>query len=121
MSDSCGIFFVGLPGVYTQNKNIYDLHDKHIRGVLFRAHTVAPVTVEDDGDSADAELCDDSYEGEALIRKENGGFDRIDDNAGPGQSLTTYLPKEDSLMAKMRPADRFGGIGRSCGLTRERP
>ena len=59
MSDSCGIFFVGLPGVYTLNKNIHDLHDKNIRGVLFRADkwddedTVAPVAVEDDGDDGD--------------------------------------------------------------------
>ena len=116
MSDSCGIFFVGLPGVYTLNKNIHDLHDNHIHGVLFRADkwddedTVAPVAVEDDGDvappahSADAELCDDSDAGEDLIRKQNEGFDRIDDNAGPGQSLTTYLPEEESLAAKMRPS-----------------
>ena len=33
MSDSCGIFFVDLPGVYALNKNIHDLHDKNIRGV----------------------------------------------------------------------------------------
>ena len=47
---------------------------------------------------------DESDEGEDQTRKQNGGFDRIDDNAGPGQSLTTYLPKEDSLVAKMRPS-----------------
>ena len=34
MSDSCGIFFVGLPGVYALNKNISDLHDQNIYGVL---------------------------------------------------------------------------------------
>ena len=39
-----------------------------------------------------------------MIRKENGGFDRIHDNAGPGKSLTTYLPKEDSLVEELRPS-----------------
>jgi len=119
MSDSCGIFFVGLPGVYALNKNINDLHDQNIYGVLKWAKkwddedAPFPVAVEDDEDdgdvappahSADAELCDDSDEGEDLIRKENGGFDRIHDNAGPGKSLTTYLPKEDSLVEKLRPS-----------------
>ena len=30
MSDSCGIFFVNLPGVYTLNKNLCDIHDTMI-------------------------------------------------------------------------------------------
>ena len=39
-----------------------------------------------------------------MIRKQNGGFDRIHDNACPGMSLDKYLPKEDTLVAKMRPS-----------------
>ena len=34
MSDSCGIFFVDLPGVYTLNKNLADIHDRDHTGVL---------------------------------------------------------------------------------------
>ena len=34
MSDSCGIFFVNLPGVYTLNKNLADIHDRDPTGVL---------------------------------------------------------------------------------------
>ena len=82
MSDSCGIFFVGLPGVYALNKNINDLHDKNICGVLTWADkwddedVVAPVAVEDDEDvvapahGADAEPSDESDESEDLIRKQ---------------------------------------------------
>ena len=34
MSDSCGIFFVDLPGVYTLNKKLADIHDRDHTGVL---------------------------------------------------------------------------------------
>ena len=44
MSDSCGIFFVDVPGVYTLNKNLDDIHDRDPSGVLYR---VEPVTAED--------------------------------------------------------------------------
>ena len=44
MSDSCGIFFVDVPGVYTLNKNLDDIHDRDPTGVLYRAE---PVTAED--------------------------------------------------------------------------
>ena len=49
--------------------------------------------------------------------KQNGGFDPIDDNAGPGQSSSQGRPvvRENELLV-----DPFGGIGRSCGLTREK-
>ena len=113
MSDSCGIFFVGLPGVYALKKNINDLHDRNIFGVLTWAdewEDLNQTAAQDDDDvvaaahGADAEPSDESDEGEDLIRKENGGFDRIDDNAGPGQSLATYLPKKDSLVDKLRPS-----------------
>ena len=65
--------------------------------------------VEDDedvvapADGAVAEPSDESDEGEDETRKRNGGFDRIDDNAGPGMSLDKYLPKEAQLLAKNRP------------------
>ena len=36
MSDSCGIFFVQLPGVYTLNKKLGDFHDRDSTGVLAR-------------------------------------------------------------------------------------
>ena len=55
-------------------------------------------------DGAVAETSDDSDEGEDESRKRNEGFDRIDENAGPGMPLTTFLPKEDTLVAKMRPS-----------------
>ena len=35
MSDSCGIFFVNLPGVYTLNKNLDHIHDRDSTGVIF--------------------------------------------------------------------------------------
>ena len=41
MSDSCGIFFVDVPGVYTLNKNLDDIHDRDQTGVLARAEPVA--------------------------------------------------------------------------------
>ena len=34
MSDSQGIFFVNLPGVYTLNKNLGDIHERDPTGVL---------------------------------------------------------------------------------------
>ena len=43
MSDSCGIFFVALPGVYTLNKNLGDIHDRDPTGVLKWADVVEGV------------------------------------------------------------------------------
>ena len=40
MSDSCGIFFVDLPGVYTLNKNLGDIHDNDQTGALARAESM---------------------------------------------------------------------------------
>ena len=83
---------------------------------------------EDDGGvvapahGADAHPSDESDEGEDSIRKQNGGFDRIDDNAGPGMSLDKYLPKEDNLHAKMlpslTPSEQSSAVAESRG---ERP
>ena len=36
MSDSCGIFFIDRPGVYTLAKGIHDLHDRDRAGILAR-------------------------------------------------------------------------------------
>ena len=130
MSDSCGIFFVYLPGVYTLNKNLGDIHEKNPTGVLMWADTWEGVIEDaDDEDVVDpahgavSVTSDESDEGEDQTRKQNGGFDRIDDNAGPGQSLTTYLPKGAQLFAKMSPsltpsegsAAVADSRGRSCG------
>ena len=41
MSDSCGIFFVDVPGVYTLKKNLEGIHDRDKIGVLARAEPVA--------------------------------------------------------------------------------
>ena len=43
MSDSCGIFFVNIPGVYTLNKKLEDLHDEDPIGVLARVDAVQSV------------------------------------------------------------------------------
>ena len=37
MSDSCGIFFVNLPGVYTLTKNLRDIHADNATGILARS------------------------------------------------------------------------------------
>ena len=51
MSDSCGIFFVDLPGVYSLNKNLGDMHGRDVAGVLKWAdqwEDVNQTAVEDD-------------------------------------------------------------------------
>ena len=40
MSDSCGILFVDLPGVYTLNKNLADIHERDPIGVLKWVYSV---------------------------------------------------------------------------------
>ena len=109
MADSCGIFFGNLPGVYTLSKNLDHLHDRDATGILARGEDLCE-DFEDGGeeaaavDSAVAETGEDSGESEDDAPKPFGGFDRIDDNQGPGKSLPTYLPKEAPLLAKMRPS-----------------
>jgi hypothetical protein len=109
MTDSCGIFFVNLPGVYTLSKNLDHLHDRDATGILARGVDLTE-DFEDGGEeaaavnSAVAETGEDSGESEDDAPKPFGGFDRIDDNQGPGKSLPTYLPKKDSLLDKMRPS-----------------
>ena len=93
MTDSCGIFFVNLPGVYTLNKNLDDIHDRDQTGVLARAE---PVTAEDsavagqrqrEGVSAVAGQSEDSDESADDLPKRLPVFDRIEENAGPGMRL----------------------------------
>ena len=88
MSDSQGIFFVNLPGVYTLHKNIDDIHDMDPTGILARAprtvdsaelmqgrsetwtNPATAVTVEDSDETAN--------DSPTLV----GGFDRIEQNGG---------------------------------------
>ena len=120
MSDSCGIFFVDLPGVYTLNKNLGDIHDRDPTGVLKWADQVEGVIARPDG----AVSSDESDEGEDETRKRNGGFDRIEEEAGPGMSLERYLPKEAQLLAKMRPSltpsEESAAVADSRGSDREK-
>ena len=129
MSDSCGIFFVGVPGVYTPNKNLDDIHDRHQTGVLARAE---PVTAEDsavagqrqrEGVSAVAGQGEDSDESDYYSEtpKRHPIFDRIEEKAGPGMRLGTYLPKQLDLRTTFSESlTPFGAFGRSCGHT-QRP
>ena len=107
MTDSCGIFFVNLPGMYTLVKNLCDIHDRDQTGVLARAEPVASgeqcksdEDVEDGGeevaanDSAVAEPSEDSDDSEDDSPKRLPIFDRIEENAGPGMRLGEYPPKD---------------------------
>ena len=100
MSDSCGMFFINMPGEYTLAKGMEDLHAEP-GGIL---HKAAPAV-------AGAEVDD--------------GFDRIDPAGGPGMSIKLFLPKNESnLLRKLQPSlepspassdATAGGKGRSCG------
>ena len=80
MSDSCGMFFINMPGEYTLAKGMEDLHAEP-GGIL---HKAAPAV-------AGAEVDD--------------GFDRIDPSGGPGMSFETFLPKNESnLRRKLLPS-----------------
>ena len=80
MSDSCGMFFINMPGEYTLAKGMEDLHAEP-GGIL---HKAAPAV-------AGAEVDD--------------GFDRIDPSGGPGMSFETFLPKNESnLLRKLQPS-----------------
>jgi hypothetical protein len=106
MTDSCGIFFVNLPGVYTLSKNLDHLHDRDATGILARGEPVISVNsaaADDDwrgceeataDDSAAAETGEDSDESKDDAPKPFGGFDRIEEEAGPGKRLECYLPKK---------------------------
>ena len=105
MSDSQGIFFVNLPGVYTLSKNLGHLHDRDETGILARGEDLCE-DFEDGGaeaaavDSAVAETGEGSGESEDDAPKPFGGFDRIEEDAGPGMRLERYLPKSANLTEK---------------------
>ena len=112
------------PGVYTLKKRLDDLHDRDQTGVLARGLSVdGPAGAEgEDSSKHDGGDHDPSAVAETGEEEGGGDFDRINAEGGPGMALTKYLPKKAGLKAKWGPfADPFGGIGRSCGLNRERP
>ena len=49
MSDSCGIFCVNMPGVYTLNKSLGYIHARDATGVLACAEPVETNTDSEDG------------------------------------------------------------------------
>ena len=131
MSDSCGIFFVYVPGVYTLNKNLRDIHDRDQTGVLARAEPVAAddPAVAGQGENSHESEDDSAVAGQGECYHESGDdspkrlpiFDRIEENAGPGMRLGTYLPKQLDLRTKFSESlTLFGAFGRSCGHT-QRP
>ena len=85
MSDSCDIFFVNLPGMYTLDKKLGDLHNRDPTGVLARGLRVG-------ASAAVAETF------------RSGGYDLIEANGGPGMPLKTYLPKQNDLAAELEDA-----------------
>ena len=97
MSDSCGIFFVNLPGVYTLTKSLRDIHGDNVTGILARGKKVRDSavadTVKDGDDPTKSETGEDLGDDENEPPDRVGGFDSIEENAGPGMRLETYLPK----------------------------
>ena len=87
MSDSLGIFFVNLPGVYTLHKNIDDIHDMDPTGIL----ASDPRTVDSAGlNPATAVTVEDSDETANDSPTLVGGFDHIEEAGGPGMPLTSF-------------------------------
>ena len=84
MSDSCGIFFVNLPGEYKLHHGLSCLHTADDTGLFYNS-------------------------GPAVAGRLDGqAYDRIDKNTGPGKPLSTYVPKgKDTDVAnwdaKIRP------------------
>ena len=107
MSDSCGIFFVNLPGVYTLTKSLRDIHDKDVTGILARGKNVGDFavadTVTDGDDPTKSETGEDSGDDENEPPDRVGGFDSIEEDAGPGMRLETYLPKGNNWTEKSEP------------------
>jgi hypothetical protein len=81
MSDSCGIFFLDLPGEYVLHKGLGDLHADGPGGILARANPAVAGSPEDEH-----------------------GFVHCGVNGGPGQPIATYLnKKENRLDNKLAP------------------
>ena len=85
-SDSCGIFVLGKPGEYKLNIGIKSLHADDETGILAQAPTGFRT-----GPAAVADRAADP-------------FDRHERNGGPGQPLSTYLPKKGDLVEKLGPS-----------------
>ena len=104
MSDSQGIFFVNVPGVYTLHKNANGIHDRDPTGIL----ASAPRTVDSAElmrgrsrtrtNPATAVTVEDSDETANGSPTRVGGFDRTQQDAGPGMQLTTFLPNDADLI-----------------------
>ena len=107
MSGSCGIFFVDLPGVYTLFKNLGDNHDRHATGILARGRAACDSavadTVKDGDDPTTSETGEDFDDSEDEPPDRYGGFGSIQENAGPGMRLVTYLPNDMDLRDKFGP------------------
>ena len=98
MSDSCGILFVNMPGVYTLNKSLGDIHARDATGVLACAEPVETDTDSEDG----SEESDASDSADEVDRPKRFPIsDRIAEEAGPGMPLGTYLPNGMASEAKM--------------------
>ena len=135
MSDSCGIVFVNIRGVFTLFKSLDDLHDRDLTGVLARGRAVADSAVADTrilprgGAVADPAVADTVEDGDDRNNSEtdkdfdnsadeppdrHGGFDSIETEAGPGMPLRTYLPKDIDLTEKFResltPSNRWAAV-----------
>ena len=102
MSDSCGIFFVSTPGVYTLKKGVRDLHDRDRTGVLARGF---PKSADLPNRPRVADIGDD--------------YDRIEKDGGPGQPLLCYLPRAEMDMKKklgpsLIPSDASAAVAASA-------
>ena len=84
MSDSQGIFFVNVPGIYTLHKNVNDIHDRDRSGILaFVPRTVDSAELmrgqsETRTNPATAGTVQDSDERANDARTRHGGFDHIE-------------------------------------------
>ena len=95
MSDSCGIFFVDLPGVYTLTKSLRDIHAKDFTGILARGKKVGDSavadTVKDGDDPTTSETGEDFDDSEDEPPDRYGGFDSMRAQACAWQLI---FPKE---------------------------
>ena len=73
MSDSCGIFFVNLPGEYKLYNGLACLHAEGDTGLFHKSSS------------------------SLAVGREECGYDRIEAKAGPGMPLKTYVPKGDDV------------------------
>ena len=114
MSDSQGIFFVNLPGVYTLHKNIDDIHDMDPTGILARAPRTVD-SAETRTNPATAGAVQDSDERANDARTRHGGFDHIE-KCGPRHAIDVFSSQRLGFEIEMqRVVDPFDWFSRSCG------